>query len=418
MAAIKITWHSISGGRFAVAHWLHDGRLIMELTDYSIYLSRQRSLDPLTVDSVVYDLVRFVVYCYESGIALSLCDDIKLLQFRGYKFDRLRERVGNLGSDKTQKRTVNRRLTSVYGFLVWYQAVNYSISGLIGNFGCQIRSSLPLEQTSNTRYTSRKLRYPLHFSLSGSASKHRPVKAASSGSMEALTRIFSGMSDDFLAARNILIIDIADTVGLRRASINSLTCSQFLLALQYEEAIVDLEIVPSSQKFGYQFSYIFPYQLVSSILQYIEGPRKALLERLGVSAIVSADRLFLSGKTGLPLDNRSITRLIGSTMRSIGINKGSIHTFRHKFVNDEVEREIMRRVELGLDTSIESIASAVSLRVGQTNPNSLYTYVSHGFARLNKLIPIDDKQKIKRLEREIDKLTKDLDLIRERERMP
>ncbi|RON68047.1 hypothetical protein BK671_13980 [Pseudomonas fluorescens] len=224
---------------------------------------------------------------------------------------------------------------------------------------------------------------------------------------------FNSLADDYLASRNTLVLDIADTLGMRRASINSLTCTQFLVALENEEALVDLVIVPSSQKFSYQFSYTFSFQLVSSILQYIEGPRKALLGRLKVPASISQDRLFLSSKTGKPLTERAITGFIASAMRFSGMPKGSIHVFRHKFINDEVEREIMRRIEIKLDTSIESVAAAVAIKVGQVNPNSLHTYISDAFSRLEKKLPKDNKSKIKHLEKEISELKRQLQLLRQ-----
>lgn len=413
MPPIKISWLDVKGGRYVVARWRNNGKIILELTDYSIYLGRQCALSNLTVETAIYNVVRLMSFCCESSIWLTDIDDVKLRKFRESEFERLRDRIGHRVSEKVQRRTVNSRLKSVYNFMLWYQEYRLGPKNLIGPSGCNIRSSMNSSAGKHDRNRTQKLMYPLLFPLSGASSKHRPVKAATGKVKEEMVSHFNNLTDDYLASRNTLVLDIADTLGMRRASINSLTCAQFFTALENEEALVDLVVVPSSQKFGYQFSYTFPFQLVSSILQYIEGPRKALLGRLKVPAFVTQDRLFISSRTGKPLTNRAITGFIASAMRLSGVPKGSIHVFRHKFINDEVEREIMLRIELKLDTSIESVAAAVALKVGQANHNSLYTYISDAFSRLDKKLPKDTKSKIKHLEKEVSELNRQLQLLRE-----
>jgi integrase len=413
MHPIKVNWLDVRDGRYVVARWRNNGRLILELIDYSIYLSRQCALSNLTVEVTIYNVVRLMSFCRENTLSLVDIDDVKIREFRDSEFVRLRDRICQRGSDKIQKRTVNSRLKSIYNFMFWYQEYRLGSKDLIGPSGCNIRSTINSTAGKSDRNRTPKLLYPLLFPLSGAKSKHRPVKAATGTVKEGMISHFNSLTDDYLASRNTLILDIADTLGMRRASINSLTCTQFFAALENEEALVDLVVVPSSQKFSYQFSYTFPFQLVSSVLQYIEGPRKALLGRLKVPTSVSQDRLFLSSKTGKPLTDRAITGFIASAMRLSGMPKGSIHVFRHKFINDEVEREIMRRIELKLDTSIESIAAAVAIKVGHANPNSLYTYISDAFSRLDKKLPKDNKSKIKYLEKEISELKRQLQLLRE-----
>ncbi len=395
-----------------MVRWKHSGKTLMDVIDYAIYLARQRAQSDLTVETAVYNIVVFMSFCSRLGVEPVNIDDVQLRKFRDFELVRLREGVGRKGSDKVQARTVNSRLKTVYHFLLWFQSSRIGCKGLIGPSACRIRSSLTEKYIEGYRKGNLKLLYPLLFPLTGSSSKHRPVKAATESIKRSVIRYFSSIGDDYIASRNILIIDIADSMGMRRASINSLTCAQFMTALAEEEALADLVIVPSSQKFGYQWSYTFPFQLVSEVLQYIEGPRKALLEKLNVSSAASEDKLFLSSKTGKPLTNRAITNLIASPMRSAGMAKGSIHSFRHKFVNEEVEREILRRIKLGLDTSIESIAAAVALKVGHANPGSLHSYISDIFSRIENKLPVDNKNKIQYLEQEIERLTQQLNSLR------
>lgn len=414
MHPIKISWLDVRGRHYVVARWRDTGRVILELVDYSIYLSRQCGLSNLTVEAAIYSIVRLLSFCHDRSVLLVDIDDVKLREFRDTELVRLRSRIDQRGSEKVQKRTINTCLKSVYNFMLWYQNYSASSSDIIGPLGCNIRSTLNLAAIRSARGHMSKSLYPLLFPLSGASSKHRPVKVVTNAAKNKLFSHFNSLDDDYLASRNTLILDIADTLGMRRASINSLSCAQFLVALENEEALVDLSIVPLSQKFGYQLSFIFPFQLVSSILQYIEGPRKALLGRLKVPASVSRDKLFLSSKTGKPLTDRAITGLIASAMRISGVPKGSIHLFRHKFINDEIEREIMHRIELKLDTSIEAVAAAVAIKAGHANPDSLFTYISDAFSRLEKKLPKDNQSKIKHIEKEISELNRQLQILREK----
>lgn len=64
--------------------------------------------------------------------------------------------------------------------------------------------------------------------------------------------------------------------------------------------------------------------------------------------------------------------------RAAGAPPGAaVHAFRHRYVNEEIRRETLHRLTAGFDTSTTAIATAVSLRVGHTNPESLYQYVAY-----------------------------------------
>ncbi|GAC1031681.1 hypothetical protein thsps21_25080 [Pseudomonas sp. No.21] len=202
------------------------------------------------------------------------------------------------------------------------------------------------------------------------------------------------------------MIEVANVVGLRRGSINSLTCSLFLDSVAQSEGIDDARLVPPSQKFGYQNEYEFPFTLVSNVLQFISGPLKEFKEDLGITDKVTKDRIFLSSKTGKPLTDRAITDIFSKALREIGVSSGSIHGLRRKYANDEIDKEINYRIEKGLDTSVASICAAVSFRLGHASPESLHPYVS---ARLQRRMKVESpEQKIARLEKELAETRREL----------
>lgn len=412
MAEIKISWVNLEDEQYAVARWVQTGQLINEFTDYSIYLTRDKSSSHLTLETALFHLTRLFVFLKNNKLKLDEFNDIDFRRFRREEFDRLRKKTGMEGSEKVQKRTINARVKRIYKFFLWYQEVAFGGECLIGPSGCNIRSELATVNLPYKMNASAFYLFPLLYKLTGARSKHRPVQRATESVKAALVRQFSGATSEYLASRNILILDIADEVGLRRGSINSLTCAEFKDSLERNDGLEDTVVVPRSQKFGYQVPYTFSFRLVASICNYIEGPRKQLLEGLKLPERIGEDRLFVSSKSGKPLTDHSITDIVASSLRKAGVKHGAIHIFRHKFINDEVEREILRRVKLKLDTSIDSIAAAVALKVGQANPHSLYTYISDAQQRMRVEVPEDNASKIAAIQKEIEALESQLKILR------
>lgn len=399
MALIRIEWVKVEGIQYAVARWRASGELINELIDYAIYLSREASVSALTLEAALYNLSPFFVFLKKNKIHINDANDVWLVKYRDESFRFLRGNALPASSDKTQKRTINERIKGVYRFAFWYQSSHPLNFRLIGPSGCNIRSELSVSNLNARSKAGVYSMFPLLYKLTGGRSKHKPVSRATNSIKSGLIRRFSSHYDEYIMARNILIIDIADEMGLRRASLNSLECSDFTDWLAAEN-VGNLVIIPKSQKFGYRISYKFSFSLIMKICNFIEGPRKRLFHRLGISEHIGQNRIFISSKSCRPLNNQSITDIIAKSMREIGVKHGSIHAFRHKFINDEVEREINRRLLLKLDTSIESIAAAVALKVGHANTSSLFTYISDALQRLEALPPDTQTIEIERLRNE------------------
>jgi hypothetical protein len=99
----------------------------------------------------------------------------------------------------------------------------------------------------------------------------------------------------------------------------------------------------------------------------------------------------VSARTGKPLADQSLTQAFSDGLRLLGAPRGaSIHSFRAKFVNDEIEREMQHRLDSGLDTSTASISESVSRKLGHKSPDSLFPYVAHAQSRIARLNSIEE----------------------------
>lgn len=400
---IKLSWVRYDGLSYAVARDENSKRLFLEITDYSVYLSKIRRFSSVTVESEMYHVSTFLLFLFGLGKQVSEVNDISLREFRDSELKRLTISGNGSSPERVYMRTVNARLRRVYRFLMWYQDFNLGVSGLIGPHGAvtcyySLGASGESQRSKNV--------YPLLLVSSGSSSRHRLNFVATEEHLRKLRTYFAKRFDGYLRHRNLLLIEVANVVGLRRGSINSLTCSLFLDSVAQSEGIDDARLVPPSQKFGYQNEYEFPFTLVSNVFQFISGPLKEFKEDLGITDKVTKDRIFLSSKTGKPLTDRAITDIFSKALREIGVSSGSIHGLRRKYANDEIDKEINYRIEKGLDTSVASICAAVSFRLGHASPESLHPYVS---ARLQRRMKVESpEQKIARLEKELAETRREL----------
>lgn len=393
---IKISWIRNDGLSYAVARDGNSKHIFLEISDYSIYLSKVRRFSSVTVESEMYHVSTLLQFLFGIGKSVSELDDIILREFRDSELKRLTGFNNGSVIDRVHTRTVNARLRRVYRFLIWYQDFNPGVTGLIGSHGAVTCYYSPDASYKNHR---NKYLYPLLLVSSGSSSRHRLNFVATEEHLRKLRLHFSKNADIFVRHRNLLLIEVANVVGLRRGSVNSLTCSLILDSITESQGLDDARLVPSRQKFGYQNEFDFPFTLVSNFIHFINGPLRDFKKRLGVSDKVTQDRIFLSAKTGRPLTDRAITDIFSHALREIGVSSGSIHGLRRKFANDQIDKEINYRIETGLDTSVTSVCAAVSLRLGHASPESLHPYVS---ARLQRRRTVESReQKIARLEKEL-----------------
>jgi len=111
--------------------------------------------------------------------------------------------------------------------------------------------------------------------------------------------------------------------------------------------------------------------------------------------------VFVSLRDGKPLEDQTISQIFGDAFSEMDPGRrAAYHAFRHKFANDQINREIAARLELGLDTSVASIATSVSIAMGHENAASLEAYVSRQMGKFRGNTLQTSVDRIAELERE------------------
>lgn len=384
---IEVSCVEIDGKVVVLFYDLVRGVLIDDLTDYTVALSEDEQLDHKTVSNLSYDLRRFWEFLAAKGRSFEDCTDEDISKFRDEEFLAVMSSTKSRQNKRIAQGTVNARLRWVYRLLAWLQAQGRVPEGSIGERGCRVRSSLVhhekiFDGVQRNRQMVRssigqQRRYPMTFRNVGSKSKH-VTKFFPSDEVRyaAISSMHDGAGSDYIAHRNALFIDIANTVGWRRSSINSITIKEISEASSRMNDCDFVTLSPSVQKFGYTEVFDVPYWLVERIGLFIRDYLIPMSKLRRWKINVESSNVFL-GVNGKPLKDRSITQIVSKAMRSVGAPAwASVHSFRRKFANDEISDETNYRLAKGLDTSAASISASVSLRLGQHDPDSIYPYVS------------------------------------------
>jgi len=382
---IHISWRTLDGKKLGlVAYDKEDGqRLVNPLIDFCSFLSDEESLDSKTVKNEILYVRRFLEYLFEQDSTVANVDDDFLKAFRDSELNRVRGSRNRSLSENSLRRTVNSKLRRIYGFLVWFQR-SENLRGLIGPKNCKVQSifeDLPEKRLGRGKKSfviSQRDCYPLLYRNVGEGSKHRVKYVATKRDKDEIIDLFLEQESFAVANRNVLMLELADQVGLRRGSINSLLAAQFRREEIEATRNVHWDVVPPAQKFGYEKKYAIPFRLAFRVCDYIDQVRRKIMLDKGWSESRTGGRLFFSVRDGAPLSEQTISQIIGKALRKVGVQEhgAAAHSFRRKFANDSIEEEMARRRLQNLDTSVASIAAAVSIRMGQTNPESLTPYVS------------------------------------------
>ncbi|MDQ0086048.1 site-specific recombinase XerD [Variovorax boronicumulans] len=354
--------------------------VVWELTDYAAYLIDSKQLSELTVALWLGHLKRFWAFMQPRGVTVSGIQDNTLRAFRDSELNAVLARDSSLGIERVAKRTVNQKLTAVYQWLLWMQEAARVPSNMIGPHGCQV---LAYEKTAGYKGARKTTwNFPLRYRLTGASSKHRLGLSLGRQIFERACESIADGANSFVAQRDLLIMDISTEVGLRRASINSLTIDQFERSTLERVRGETIDIRPASQKFSYNNDFAFPVLLALRIADFIEGPRADLLAQKPKMQGRTKERVFISARTCTPLTNRALTQSVSRQLRVAGAGKGAgLHAGRRLFANEQIDLEVDRRLALGLDTSTASICIAVAMKMGHANPMSLYAYVSAAQSR-------------------------------------
>ncbi|MCA8183853.1 hypothetical protein [Burkholderia vietnamiensis] len=393
-SATKLVIKVIDGKAYAVAYDLHAAEIVWSLVNYSIFLSQVLLNEPSTVESALWAVTAYRNFLARRSVIdrqariyefHESTDDL-IVKFREEEFRRVFARASSNHDAHTAKRTVNAKLIHIYHFLNWYQASS-GCDGFFGGADGTVTTSLKPE---DVRMRGSKLsngsmfpRYPLLNRRVGQSSRQSRGYTATNEDRERIRRYFLENFTNYVAIRNILMMDIADRIGWRLGAINSLSCEQFSAAALERMSSRGLPCVPAKQKNGYLDSFYVPPDLAFRIAAFINDTRQKLVEEMGWYRISKTGSLFVSARDGKPLTGKAISKMFGRAFALIGAPKRSaLHSLRTKFANDAIGAETLARVELGLDTSSESVSAAVSQDLGHRSLASIQSYVSANQTRL------------------------------------
>jgi hypothetical protein len=412
---LQLAWHSHGIAEIAVAYNLKQSRIERSITDYAIYLSFEEVLDSKTVKNEIYLLKGFLEFLLARGTALQNVTDATLTDFKETEFLQVQKSVNSSGSEKAAQRTVNSKLKRAYHFLCWLQNKEQAIQNVIGSANYPVTSAISLSakigRSIKIDLSEREL-YPLLFRKSGKNSRRSTQYHATAADLQSLSEFFLSERNEYIGHRNILIMDLADQLSWRRASINSLTCDQFT-CLDFESMDEDaFLVVPPSQKFGYLRSFEVPFRLAFRVHEFIVTARKDLLRKGGWSEAKTNGRVFISARDGKPLQDRTLSMIFGRAFKSLAKPRGAnIHSLRRKAADDRVDAEIQTRLELGLDTSELSVATTVAFSMGQSNPESLTPYVTRSMGRMVRQRESIKNRQLRAMEEEVARLRNELAIL-------
>ncbi|MCW8901405.1 MAG: hypothetical protein OQK95_12095 [Gammaproteobacteria bacterium] len=343
------------------------------------------------VDIYAYALKSFVEYLAYKNISWDEVTSEHLDEFYDWEIPRIMMRSATKHNEKAAKRTCNRKLTAIYQFYGWAHSfaklLPYGYVGENGNIKTTIPLAYeegllkgPLFKVSNKLYPKISIGlYPLIRTHVG-----EPIGdyCATDKDIEMIVDYFiDNSANDYVSARNILIISIIDSIGLRSNSISSLTIKQFSCDIleQCEDETID--IIPSSQKFGYNNSFPFPTFLISQILDFIENDRAELMRTLGLNELKVKHALFLT-QDGNTLTPKRISEIIAKGFQAIGHKPGkgaAAHSGRRKRAKDVTYEELAWRARSGMPIDPVTVSQTVATNLGQKDFNSaaLYHKASH-----------------------------------------
>lgn len=306
-------------------------------------------------------------------------NDSHLEKFRAWYLDNI-EQSSQTRNDLSRKRTVNIRLREIYNFYHWAQEEACLVDHYIGwKLQSKIRSKLPayIKDGRSVLPSSDKksLLYPLIFQNVGSTSDVIDY-TASDRDKEKLQDFFETQGDsEYSVQRNILIMEIAASVGWRQGSMQSLLIDSFSDEIINECDTDFLAVKPPKQKYGYQFEFKIPLALALRINRHIKRERAHFLTSKKLNEKTAHNYLFLSSTTGKPLADSSITEIFSRAFTAIGAPKGSgIHSFRRSFTSNEIRLQIDSRKRKNLSTAPEDVMLPVQRALGHKSPLSQQVY--------------------------------------------
>lgn len=345
-------------------------------TDYYMYMA-DKERNQSTLAKTVTDMTRLFTFLQLTTINrdwLSM-DDKLLKEYRNWHLKQVQATEQYRGKVNQAKRTTNDALRRTYQFYRWAQEEKLNL-GLLGETadGANIYSRL----TTRHNHKDNVGLYPLIYKQVGEGTRHRVPKSASEDDYKELVALIHSSSFSYIRARDALILRIINEQGQRPDAIDSLTIHDFsdeMIAETEKRGETKFWVTPQRQKMGYENGFGFDMKVLYSIQAYIKGARQTLLadKKQGCDE----GKLLLT-KRGLPLacGGRSITFRFCYLKKKLGWPTGkSIYAFRHKWMNELLDKEIRIAMEIGGDLSSDGIKGAVAKEAGHASLLSQESYI-------------------------------------------
>ncbi|WP_156481014.1 site-specific integrase [Variovorax sp. PAMC 28711] len=351
-----------------------------EFTEFGLHLTRDILLARSTVVNRIYSVARFRKFLRSRSFATE-----KELEYENLSDETLKEfrSVLEIDAPKRAKRkrkrafvgTINACLSAVYDWVLWLQDTGRVPDQTIGVFPAAIQAF------RNPKKPTQWFK-PLLLPRAGRGARSKPMNFVPNDEIKeaALDHLSTSSNSEYVCVRNSLIQRLAERVGLRRDSIASLVAESFKRA-RLEAAKHSIDVTPPRQKNGYEDSFDVPIDLAYEVCSFIENLRDPFAESKGSKA----EELFLSFRNGLPLTPSSMTAIFSKVMKAAGGPLGAaLHIWRHRFTQDELDREMAFRRREGLFTSDADVCAAVSRRLGHANPASIKPYLDSYYTRTKR----------------------------------
>ncbi len=382
---VTLNWVESEAGNIIPVVYDNHVELVDEFNAYLQSIAKEK-LEALPSDQSykseielhAYAIKSFLTYLCDHGLDWKIIDDDELVAIRDWMLSVTINDPKSKGDANPAMRTTNRKLRVIYNYLVWAQDSIGYIEDRIGlGDAYPINSILPLSQRNANIKKNDARMYPKCFRKCGEGSRSRYQYSATSEDKAKLIGYFSDdPSEPYVAERNILIMELADQVGWRNSSINSLTVDQFSDDSINNADQYSISVTPLIQKLGYEYSFDVPLALANRINQHVKTGRANFIRNKFRNPGKASDALFLSMKSGQGLGIKTIVQIFSVAMKEIGCPRGSgIHSFRRKFAQDISDSEVAFRRAHKLSLASEDTSLVVSRKLGQASATSQETYI-------------------------------------------
>lgn len=356
-------------------------RLMDEFHDYVCYVAETQAKSGSSqaytskVQAVSYALLAWLRFLDGRSASWKDADNAKLRGFKDLALKRVKASVRGKGNENAAKRTVNIQLKWIYRYYAWAERTERCGTILGPDEDAPIKSTLNMPSANSKRKIGLdKNAYPLLFGRLGNRSGAQYF--ASGQDKRKVAEVLSEANDPFIAERNLIILELASRVGWRAGTMTFLESGDFPTHPNEKMPGDGVPIRPAIQKGGHSDSFGVPLTLALRISRFIQWRERWLIQR-GWSEKEAKGRLFVSGKTGTPLGNKTITQMIGSAFRKIGVEAGrgaGVHSFRRKYAEDSTRDDLSSRRAGGYSTAMEDVMHGTAHRLGHRSLSSQVAY--------------------------------------------